>query len=1156
MYWQKVLTVFLHLDFLQMAVAHCLVHHIPPWSFMLPCMSPNETSIIPVPSGVVETNSCLNGGCGMADTNPMVGVTDQSFLCCLWNDININCSLYKPSTETKSFISTEISVLASLHTDLSWNTECWTKGDLEQLVCILKLSKSHVNGDLKVHLLYALSDLLLEDIPTSSLKGNYMVSHCACKEHDKYECHVPSLKLSYTYILWLKITNGATTLQSPLLLVTPINIVKPEPPLNLQLEMTDKWQVKIYWSSPVLPSYALQYEVKFSVNSTQNTWQVVKTVLENSLTIDDTLLGSSYLVQVRCKRLHGLGFWSEWSTSYSLNTEEVMYFPRKILTSVGSNVSFHCIYINKNQIVLSKKIVWWLNLAEEIPESQYTLVNDHISKVTLFNLNAIKPRGTFFYNALYCCHQSRECHHRYAELYVVDVNINITCETDGYLTKMTCRWSANTIMLLMGSSLQLRYYRSSIYCSDFQSEPPKSEVKECHLQGNHSYECTFQPIFLLSGYTMWIEIKHLLGTLQSPPTCVIPADVVKPFPPSSVKAEITKNVGLLNVSWTNPAFATIELKFQIQYAVKRKEITWETYEVSKAPTKSVLIKVPDLCVVYIVQVRCIGVDGVGYWSDWSKSAFTVVKDVKAPLKGPEFWRIITEDPIKKQKNITLFWKPLIKNYSLCSVSRYMIEHRTSENMTWSEYVDSGTTYTFPWTEQAHTITILAINSVGASLVNFYLPLSQQMSTVNMVQSLAAYPVNSSCVILTWTLSPPTYMIKSFVIEWKNLNEEEGMKWMHLPPNISKCYIYDHFILIQKYQFSLYPIFPEGVGKPKTTDQFIKDENEKQNNVGLYMILPIVILSSVLLLGMLLISHQRMKKLFWEDVPNPKNCSWAQGVNFQKPETFEHLFIKHPGAVSFGPLLLEPEIVLEDISVAKALKNEDKQDFFAVNSVFTKIQDSEHDSACSSSHFNSNSLSGESHDGQVKEGDTRQSNIKYATIISNSKSNGLYEQQNNLSSSFVGCFPGEDSLVTAPFSSSSWEVGNDVLLVLPDQHPCQPSKTLSLSRVSSEGFSEPSNQDDTFPDGDSPERSLYYLGLTSIKKKGNDIFLTENSRVMPKLDTHDVFKDLGFFQDSSSNLNPFIKNNLKYETSVKTFIPYMPQFQSTSVKLQEMTENKT
>lgn len=68
---------------------------------------------------------------------------------------------------------------------------------------------------------------------------------------------------------------------------------------------------------------------------------------------------------------------------------------------------------------MSKKIVWWLNLAEEIPESQYTLVNDRVSKVTLFNLKATKPRGSFFYNALYCCHQNRECHHRYAELYVV-----------------------------------------------------------------------------------------------------------------------------------------------------------------------------------------------------------------------------------------------------------------------------------------------------------------------------------------------------------------------------------------------------------------------------------------------------------------------------------------------------------------------------------------------------------------------------------------------------------------------------------------------------------------------------------------------------------------------------------------------------------------
>lgn len=61
--------------------------------------------------------------------------------------------------------------------------------------------------------------------------------------------------------------------------------------------------------------------------------------------------------------------------------------------------------------------------------------------------------------------------------------------------------------------------------------------------------------------------------------------------------------------------------------------------------------------------------------------------------------------------------------------------------------------------------------------------------MNVVQSLSAYPVNSTCVILIWTLSPQIYVITSFVIEWKNLNREEEMKWVRVPPNISKYYIY-------------------------------------------------------------------------------------------------------------------------------------------------------------------------------------------------------------------------------------------------------------------------------------------------------------------------------------------------------------------------------
>lgn len=98
---------------------------------------------------------------------------------------------------------------------------------------------------------------------------------------------------------------------------------------------------------------------------------------------------------------------------------DVMYFPPKILTSVGTNVSFYCIYKNKEKIISSKKIIWWLNLAKEIPRSQYTLVNDFVGKVTLINLDAMKPSGNFLFNALYCCNENKECNHRYAELYII-----------------------------------------------------------------------------------------------------------------------------------------------------------------------------------------------------------------------------------------------------------------------------------------------------------------------------------------------------------------------------------------------------------------------------------------------------------------------------------------------------------------------------------------------------------------------------------------------------------------------------------------------------------------------------------------------------------------------------------------------------------------
>ncbi|XP_066411724.1 leptin receptor [Molothrus aeneus] len=1126
MCWQVIPTMFVLMDFLQMAAAHCMVHPVPARNFTLPCVLLNETFLSPFSAG---TWSGLRRELGEPKIKHLMN--EENFLCCLWSASSIDCSLYRASMQARKFIPSEINLSAPQKIDWSWNMECWIRGRLDLLVCNLQLLKLDLRADLKVNLLYSGSELSLGAASTSSLQGTVRVAPCDCRDQASCQCLVATPSLNHTYLLWLEMVAGGTALGSPLMALQPMDIVKPEAPVQLHLELAERGQVKLCWSSPAPLPFPLQHQVRVSAPPGQGDSQMLQVVLESSMAMDNALLDSPSSVQVRSRNLRAPGFWSDWSSPYNLSLgAPVLYFPARTLTRAGSSLSFLCAFRNRSQPVPARELVWWLNLAEPVPASQTSELSSRVSRVTLPNLRATQPRGSFLYSALYCCHQSRQCHRAYAELYVVDMDFNISCETDGYLTKMTCRWSANPTTLLLGS-LQLRYHRSQIYCSDSPSPSPDSEVKECLLQRNHSYECTFQPIFLLSGYTLWIEFKHSLGTLQSSPVCVIPADVVKPLPPSNVGAEVTRNTGLLNVSWAQPVFASRDLAFQIRWNPEsREDIPWQLYEVPEPAGSWAVVPVEQLCVQYVVQVRCRELQGSGYWSDWSRAAQSLVQDIRAPLQGPEFWRVVSEDPARKQRNVTLLWKPLMQNDSLCSVSRYIIKHQTPGNPPWEEFVDHGTSWTFPWMEPTHTVTILAMNSVGISAINSNLTLSQQMSTVDAVQSLSAYLVNSTCVVVVWSLSPQIPGIKSFVLEWRNLNKEEQVKWLRVPPNLRKCFIYDHFILIEKYQFSLYPVFAGGVGKARATDQFAQGGFEAGNAGTLHVVLPIVFSTSVLLLGALLVSHQRMKKLLWEDVPNPKNCSWAQGVNFQQPETLEHLFAKHPEPMSCEPLLLEAEMVLEDISLTKTLGKEEPGDFLGIDPTFPSPQDSERDSACSSSHFQSSSFCRSCQDGEgLAQGD-----LRYATVISSCPSGGPCRPKSCPGS----CLLGQHSIVLGAFCRAAWEVGSGAVLVLPG---CQPSRALSL--LSSEGLSEP--LDEAFP-----ERSLCYLGIPALDTGHRDI-LTDSSRGTWQPQSTGLLTEQELLQHIPASVKEFIQSSLK----PKGTVPYVPQFRMAAAKGQEATEKK-
>ncbi|XP_023574118.1 leptin receptor isoform X4 [Octodon degus] len=823
----------LHCEFLYVMAAFNPAYPVTPWGFTLSCLPANKTedpaSSVP---GVSSNASSLSGGTEAAAEGRLnssgfhvAHLSPAASHCCFWSEQGTSCPVRVGVAEGETLVSTVESPV-SQQLGVDWNLQCWMQGDLKLFICSGEplLKSLFQNYDLQAQLFHVLAEAA-EDAHLAPQKGGFESVQCNGSREGRWECRVPvpTAKLNSTLLMYVKITAAGGTFQSPLMSARPINVVKPDPPLDLHMEITEDGNLNISWYSPTLAPFPLQYQVKYSENSSTVLREVDETVSAPALLADSVLPGCSYEARVRSRRLDGPGVWSDWSAPRVFTTQGiqnptqslvwvvhmqslklckaateqrkyVMYFPPKILTSAGSNVSFHCVYKNETMIVSSEEIVWWVNLAEEIPPSQYYAVSDRVSKVTFLDVKATKPRGVFTYDAVYCC-QGHHCHHRYAELYVID-------------------------------------------------GPP--------TQRGHSWE--------------------------APGSCGI---TVKPLPPANVKAEITANIGLLKISWEKPIFPENKLQFQIRYGLRGQETQWKTHEVADIKTRSASVPVRDLCVVHAVQVRCRRLDALGYWSDWSSAAYTAVTDVKVPARGPEFWRRVNGDATKRERNVTLLWRPLMKSDSLCSVRRYVVKHQTARDGTWSEDAGDRTQLTFLWAEPAHTVTVLAINSIGASLANFNLTFSWPVSEVNVVQSLGAYPLNSSCVILSWILSPGDYSLMHFIIEWKNLDEDDEIKWLRIPSSVKKYYIHDYFIPIEKYQFSLYPIFSEGVGKPKTINGFTKADEGHPNDAGLYVIVPIIISSSVLLLGTLLISRQRMKKLFWEDVPNPKNCSWAQGLNFQK-----------------------------------------------------------------------------------------------------------------------------------------------------------------------------------------------------------------------------------------------------------------------------------
>lgn len=256
-------------------------------------------------------------------------------------------------------------------------------------------------------------------------------------------------------------------------------------------------------------------------------------------------------------------------------------------------------------------------------------------------------------------------------------------------------------------------------------------------------------------------------------------------------------------------------------------------------------------------------------------------------------------------------------------------------------------------------------------------------------------------------------------------------------------------------------------------------------------------------------------------------------------------------MTFVPLLLEPESISEDISVDTSWKNKDEMVPATMVSLLLTTPDLEKGSICLSDQCNSANFSeAECTEVTCEDQSQRQPSVKYATLVSsNSKSSETDDDELGLIHSSVSkCFSSKNSPLRESFSNSSWEVETQALFLLSDQHPDMISPHLSFS-----GLDELLELEGNFPAENHSEKSVYYLGITSIKKRESDVFLTDESGVLCPFPAHCLLTDIRVLQDSCSH---FVENHFSLETSgKKTFVSYMPQFQTCSTQSHKLMENK-
>ncbi|XDV35775.1 hypothetical protein PO909_005658 [Leuciscus waleckii] len=986
---------------------------------------------------------------------------------------------------------------------------CWLEGERTNLICNAKNHRAAAAASL-----YTVSPqqlvLQMDILPDKNHPAQ-------CAGEDTATCSVSLHGNDATVSLTLSISVNGTTALSPKMQISTYNLRRPDPPVNLHYNVTTEGEVIFRWSGTQPDSDVINYEIRYS-NSSLQQWEVVKVRGRSWVPLNELSSGIRYIVQVRCQNY--LNYWSEWSQPFYFALD-VSYIPAEVFTTPGSEVTVYAVFHNRSWS--ASKAVWFLNGQKKIPESQYRVINYQVSAVTM----KVDEPG---FDTLMCCQQLGErvnCSIPYAKIYTEgSFNADITCESKiSKVDTMACKWN-NSVWAQVRPLYRQYNILSNGTCETIAktqgSEEPEenmSLVKECPLDAEDHKKCNLNGLSMFRCHKIWLDVEGGRGKVRSLPVNVLPLDYVKPSPPSDLEA-ITLPNKTLSVKWRRPILPVYDMQYELRFVALygMENVQWEV--IRSLSKEQAEIPLEDSCVQFKVEVRCKRLKGSGYWSDWSSSHTSTVYNRKAPEMGPDFWRVLQEDPVTRNvTSVTLIFKqPVLSGDPYSCVEGLVIEHQASGGAVWSKETTLAQFHSFQWREEVHTVTVMSRNALGISTRNSNMTLLHQPKR-RCVRSFSAV-ANASCVHLSWSLLPDRPVPQSFVIEWLDLNKDpkqdgsltERLQWVRVQSasrDISLCRRF-----YGSEEFTLYPVFVDGEGEPVRC-------TATRGDPAAYILLLIIAFLSVVLFVTLMMSQNQMRKLMWKDVPNPNNCSWAKGMDFRQIDTMENLF-PHSEGLTSCPLLLVSESICE-VEIEKCpplmLEHEKENEVLIYNSGEQETPDSARlgDS--------SEPLSLEASTAAATPETSGQSSVTYSTVLLSDQPALLQKQQESLSSSSdEGNFSANNSDISGSFPGGLWDVCLD---------STNPRHSSSYNSV--EEFSETSDQDYEASESTGVAKDLYYLEMNEEEKQEGEEDIEEaqdgqdKNEIVMRVDARPLLEGKNSTVDS---------NNVSHSIPL-----YLPQFRT-------------